>query len=177
MSKKETAYTAERIEISEREILFNELFGSSKYKGMPIAEYAECIFHMGLEQMIHNYQRSEFEFIKITNADVDIETTGFAPCPIEQDADKMVTITTPTGTTGEMTLASASLIVWAFVLTQVQFKITDKAAHNRISRTYQDFAHCRGQLYVLGLQLIPFMSDSLLMYKPDDQSLVRQAIN
>jgi len=131
------------IPTNRRTLAYLGLFGTSIYKGMPLYSYAENLFYNGLNQMIPAYTGEHFDFITITNADVDIEKTGFMPVITSRE---QVSVTTPYGLSATLSYHAACILVWVFVLEQIGHSISDADARNRIFMTIQDIKYCFGRI-------------------------------
>lgn len=113
---------------------FPSLFGSAIYKNMPLFSYAEHLFFCGMKQMIASYDNGNFDYYKIIEADVDIETFGFIPL-INKDSE--VRLETPFGGNEVLSYKAASLVVWLFVIEQIATNSCNDI-QQRIYRTMQD---------------------------------------
>ena len=126
--------------VIEQELRINAypaLFGTSKYKNMPLFAYAESLFYMGMDQMISSYNGGYFDFVKITKFDenIDIVSNGFMPLIT---TSKHVEIETPFGMKATLSYQSCCLIVWLFVLEQIACSIDNSDVSETIYKTIQD---------------------------------------
>jgi hypothetical protein len=117
---------------------YPDLFGTQIIKGMPLFSYAEHLFYNGMSQMISSYSGGYFDFVEITEADVEIEPSTFIPL-ITNEED--VLLETPFGTSATLSYKAGSLVVWLFVVEQ----LAQNANNDVMERLYsaiQDIKHC-----------------------------------
>lgn len=117
---------------------FPDLFGNQIFKGAPLFIYAENLLYNGMNQMISSYNGGYFDFIKIIEADVEIEPLGFIPL-ITQDDN--VLLETPFGVSATLSLKAGCLVVWLFVLEQVAQKASSDVM-GKLYNTIQDIKYC-----------------------------------
>jgi hypothetical protein len=127
---------------NDRTKKYPELFGAQIHKGAPLFSYAENLFYCGMDQMIKKYNGGYFDFVEITESNVDIESSGFIPLI---DKQELVTIETPFGTSAELSFKGASLVVWLFVIEQIAHNAEEKVM-SRIFNTIQDIKYCYSKL-------------------------------
>lgn len=116
------------------------LFGDESIKNMPFYSYAETLFYCGMDQMVEGYSGGYFEYIDLSKVELTddnvtkVSKTSFIPFI---DSDETVIINTPFASQS-VTLHTASLIVWFFVLEQLANMSSVDDNQERIINCYHD---------------------------------------
>jgi hypothetical protein len=122
---------------TENNALFPALFGAKIFKNTPLFLYAESLFYTGMKQMVNGYQGGTFNLIKLENKDMDFESTGFIPLA---NKDKTVTIENHFGTSAEISLKAAGIVVWLYVLEQIANN-SDEQLMRKLFNVMQDIKY------------------------------------
>jgi hypothetical protein len=121
---------------------FPNLFGAEKFKNMPLFSYAERLFFAGMDQMVEEYSGGYFDYIEMTDADVELEKFGFIPLI---NTTENVELVNHFGTTQTLSFKAASMVVWLFVIEQIANNVSD-TIQRRLFNTIQDIKYCYSDL-------------------------------
>lgn len=130
----------------ERLNAYPGMFGSSRFKGMPLFVYAENLFYNGLSQMVENYSGGHFDFIRINPENeqgIDIVPEGFMPLVTSTE---QVHFSSPFGVTKKMSFRASCLVTWIFVIEQIANNSTNIVIAEKIYRVIEDLKYTYSDL-------------------------------